>query len=588
MAKKKKSGSNIGLILTLIFFVMATFIAGTVAYLGYSEQEQLKSEAEKAKKSAETARAETREEKVRRVMLRIALGIEEAEDRKLLVSELTPMRVTISDELDRMKRGIQPVVPEVPNPKDPEKKLISAFNWPVLAMNPTQIQEKSDAGGLDPENYKADPWISPLLTLPTMIGIYKTKAENAENSRLVAVTESEKFKKISEQANVAQGVEKKVFDDARMAINAEKTAFFAKQEADFRKIADDHKNDGAKAANQIKDIKADSLALNERYAVLEKEKRSVDALLEKEKNQSGAISRLNAAGFDYFNLEEKKGEIVRREGAGEATTSPLTAEFPGNGSAKARDNSFVTIDLGSNKKLRPQVTFLVVAADVSWLALMEKEDSLKKNSYRNDRQPFEDNPYVKAGIEVVEILGADRARAKIIFENEPIRNPVQARDQIFNLSWQPAEEIRIAFAGIIDLDGDGLDNNEEFLRMLERQGVIVDEYLKLKPLDFVKRDGKGMSLQTRYLVIAENPRFDVPIGIGAESPQVRQMKEALSKLSDIRLRARELGVQVIEANKFLAMIGYKLPRNPAPPQYGASAYFQNAPKPMDEPKKDGN
>src|SRR5262249_53524825 len=159
----------------------------------------------------------------------------------------------------------------------------------------------------------------------------------------------------------------------------------------------------------------------------------------------------------------------------------------------------------SAKKLRPQVTFLVVSSDVSWLALLEKEEALKKNSYRIDRQPFEENPYVKAGIEVVEVLGPERSRAKIIFENEPIRNPVQVRDQIFNLAWAPDQEIRIAFAGIIDLDGDGLDNNEDFLRMLERQGVVVDEYMKMRPMEFVKRDGRGMSLKTRYLVISPLP-----------------------------------------------------------------------------------
>jgi len=81
------------------------------------------------------------------------------------------------------------------------------------------------------------------------------------------------------------------------------------------------------------------------------------------------------------------------------------------------------------------------------------------------------------------------------------------------LGLATGDEIRIAFAGIIDLDGDGLDNNDEFLRLLERQGVIVDEYLKLKPLEFVKRDTKGMSLRTKYLVIAPHPRLDsVPIG----------------------------------------------------------------------------
>jgi len=50
----------------------------------------------------------------------------------------------------------------------------------------------------------------------------------------------------------------------------------------------------------------------------------------------------------------------------------------------------VTINIGSTKKLRPQVTFLVVSADVSWLALQEKEKALEKASARIDRNPYED------------------------------------------------------------------------------------------------------------------------------------------------------------------------------------------------------
>jgi hypothetical protein len=61
-------------------------------------------------------------------------------------------------------------------------------------------------------------------------------------------------------------------------------------------------------------------------------------------------------------------------------------------------------------------------------------------------------------------------------------------------------------------------------------------------------------------------------------------------MSDIKLRAKELGVQLIEARKFLTMIGYKLPRNPLPLNYGSSAYLEGGASsaPMAEPKKEGN
>ena len=49
MAKKKTDGSNLGLIITLVFFVLTTVILGVTTYMGYSEQ----GEKETAKKKAE-------------------------------------------------------------------------------------------------------------------------------------------------------------------------------------------------------------------------------------------------------------------------------------------------------------------------------------------------------------------------------------------------------------------------------------------------------------------------------------------------------------------------------------------------------
>ena len=188
---------------------------------------------------------------------------------------------------------------------------------------------------------------------------------------------------------------------------------------------------------------------------------------------------------------------------------------------------------------------------------------------------------IKGQIEVVEILTPFTSRAKVIDEKEPLRDPIQAKDQLYNLGWNPDEEIRVAFGGLIDLDGDGIDNNDDFLRLLERQGVIVDEYLKLKPLEFVKRDQRGMTLKTRFLIIAPDPRLEE--GGAPNTPQRAQMELVIAKMGEMKLRAKELGIQLIEARKFLALIGVKPPRNPVPPAYGAAVYLDQAP-PM--PKKD--
>lgn len=559
MARKKSSGSNIGLILTLIFFVLATFITGTVAYFGYDEVEGLKAKAAEAKKAQLNSEAQYKEERVRKVLLRVALGVEAEGDRLLLVQELEPLKLTVKDEYDRMKKGLDGKAPIVTDPKDNQKK--SAFNWPLLSMSKDDLKSvATDADGSpkDPAALAADPATGPMYTVPAMINIFIAQAKAAADKQREAEEKSAAADKQMASLTTNKAEIEKKFQESIDQLKKDDKAKHDKLAAEFKALQLKHAQDANDAIKRAADAAKVVLNKDDELKGLEEKYRKLDLRL---KTQI-ATTKPSTVGVDSLNMEEKKGEIVRKDEAG-----------------------FVTINIGSAKKLRPQVTFLVVAADVSWLALQDKEKSLDRNTYRLDRQPYEENPYVKAGIEVVEILGPDRARAKIVFENEPIRNPVQARDQIFNLAWQPAEEIRIAFAGIIDLDGDGLDNNEEFLRMLERQGVVVDEYMKMKPMSFVKRDGKGMSLQTRYLVIAPDPRFDAVAN--KDSMQNKQLARANEMMSEIKGRATEMGVQMIEARKFLAMIGFKLPRNPVSPQYGSSVYLDRG-APMAEPKKEGN
>lgn len=589
MAKKKQSGPSTGLIIVLIFFVLGTFGAGTVAYFGYADQEQFKADKKKAEEAKDTALAQFREERVRKVMLRIATGVEDPADRVLLVQELKELRPQIKDEYDRILRGLNKeqkiTVPliylktdknlvakmgtnEVAlTEKDTDIKVatkdvevaLPVLKWKLLEMGPDAVRQTTD--GLSAEDLANLPAVRPEMTLHSMLASYIALTRKAVEEAEIAQEIAKDAKKNTSRSVVSYTKIEEDLNKERAKIIEETKAKFDKINKDFEdfkaKHAKDH-SDATATAKKFGDAdnqKADEIAkLNDKI-------KDLGAKLEKYDAQNTG-GRFGSTGVDFVNLEERKGEIVRKEQGG-----------------------FVTINIGSSKKLKTQITFLVVSANVSWLALQEKEESLKRLSPRGDRQPFEDNPYVKAGIEVVEITGPESARAKIIFENEPIRNPIQPHDQIFNLAWQPDEEMRIAFAGIIDLDGDGLDNNEDFLRMLERQGVVVDEYLRLKPLEFVKRDNKGMSLKTKYLVIADSPRLD-SLTLDKDTPQTLQIKATMDKMSDIRGRARELGVQVIEARKFLAMIGYKLPKNPAPPAYGAATYLDTSAAPMPEPKKE--
>jgi hypothetical protein len=561
MAKKKSGGTSIGLILTLIFFVLATFIAGTLAYYGYSEQEQFKTAAKKADDDKKVVEDKYRVERVQKIIERMSIGVEDPADRVLLVSELDALRPQIKEEYDRVLRGIDDKIPDK-----------NAFTWKLLALTSAEVKAKTE--GKTADDISSDPDVSPTRTLPSFIQVYKDDAAKARKEKQqvaaeLAAAKAQAEEKTTDTAKLKAEFEKSEYATRLAAIKKEQDDRLAKLDADHQALVAKHAKDGDVWKDQIAKQGGQIVTMTDDLAKQKDRERELLAKLDKFENASGGGGAKLAAsgGVDFVNMEERKGALLSRDADG-----------------------FVTINVGRAKKLKPQVNFLVVDANVSWLALLEKEESLKKNSPRLDRQPFEDNPLVKGGIEVVEVRDAGSSRAKITFENEPIRNPIRARDQIFNISWQPEEEMRVAFAGIIDLDGDGLDNNEDFLRMLERQGVIVDEYLRMKPLEFVKRDGKGMTLRTKYLIVAPDPRLD-SLPTDKDTPQTLQIKATIEKMSEIKARARELGVQMIEARKFLAMMGIKLPKNPAPPAYGAGTYIDQFgggtpdPKEPKEPKE---
>jgi hypothetical protein len=560
MAKKKSGGTSLGLILTLIFFILATFISGTVAYFGYADQQQFKDDKAKAEKEKTTMETKWRQERVRKILLRIALGIEAPNkkeneedsdnDRFVLVSEMDNFRPQIKEEYDRLLRTLEDKLPD--GAKD-------SFKWKLLTMTKKELDDKLG----DAKAVAADPDVAPAKTLPMLIEIYKNEATKAKVAQKGAEDKARLADDRANKAEESKGDEKKVFDAELARIRAENNDLRAKIKDAYDKYVIKHNNDGKDAADKAKKYGDERNERDDQIVKLNDQIKALQQKIDVLDRSSAGGGRSNAVNIDFVNLEERKGLIVSRD-----------------------DSGFVTLNVGSSKHVKPQITFLVISSEVSWLALLEREESLKRNTPRLDRQPFEDNPYVKAGVEVVEVTGPETSRAKIIFENEPIRNPVQPKDQIFNLAWQPDEEIRVAFCGIVDLDGDGLDNNEDFLRLLERQGVIVDEYLKLKPLDIVKRDGKGMTLRTKYLVMAEKPRLS-SLPLDKDTPQARQIQATIAKMSEMEATAQKYGIQLIEARKFLAMLGYKMPKNPAPLAYGAAVYIDaGAIAPPAEPKKE--
>src|SRR5262249_30801884 len=111
---------------------------------------------------------------------------------------------------------------------------------------------------------------------------------------------------------------------------------------------------------------------------------------------------------------------------------------------------------------------------------------------------------LKGSLQVTEVVGDHMAKAQITYTRDANRDPILSGDLLYNPTWSPATREHVAVAGMIDLTGLGTDNTQDFVRSLERQGISVDAYLDLKELA-VK--GKGLSLQTTYLILGDKPEL---------------------------------------------------------------------------------
>jgi len=259
------------------------------------------------------------------------------------------------------------------------------------------------------------------------------------------------------------------------------------------------------------------------------------------------------------------------------------------GSVSDRNGPIVTVTFQGKIHLVPGQSFVVLPPTGSLVEVINREKELERqhHGYKSldARDPFAENERIKGMVEITEVLGGGSARARITGEQQQVRNPIAKGDQLFNMALSTGEQEHVAYAGIIDLDGDGRPDNEAFVKILEKNNLKVDAYLDLKSGEIKG----GIQWKTKLLII------------GSDAPLVGGVKTMINQ-------AHEKNVKLIDARMFLALIGVKPPKNPAPPAYssvtlggeGSKNVDPEAPPPAakdegkkdegkkDEPKKDKN
>ncbi len=216
---------------------------------------------------------------------------------------------------------------------------------------------------------------------------------------------------------------------------------------------------------------------------------------------------------DLFKYDTPKGQIVRVD--------------PG------QQDAYINVGSADNIQPRQNLTFSVFSTSHGALATTER----------------------KGAVQVTDILGAHLSRAKIIEQTNPDSAPIVAGDVLVNPAWSPSQRTHVAIAGMIDLTGEGRDTTDEFIRSLDRQGIVVDAYLDLHDMA-VK--GNGMGQNTDYLILGLLPQFDQQ-EIEAGDPRVQRKQEISAKIEEMKKKAEDLGITVVPFRRYVALTGYKLP-----------------------------
>ena len=144
----------------------------------------------------------------------------------------------------------------------------------------------------------------------------------------------------------------------------------------------------------------------------------------------------------------------------------------------------------------------------------------------------------KAKIEVTRLIDRHLAEARIL--EDEISNPILPGDLIYTPGWAPGQRIKFALAGMMDYDGDGKsDRNLVKNVILINGGEIVAE---------VTDNGDvigGLTFDTRYLVLGTEPLAGTGDG------------KAVRSYGEMKTEAGEYGIEAIEVNKLLSLMGFK-------------------------------
>lgn len=504
MAKKKGSGSNLGLIITLVFFVLSTVILGVTTYMGYSaldEKEKAVAQATQAKGVAEND-AKWYRDQSRILQARISKA---------------PSGVDATEVAQVRHSLIQGQLSHAANQKDKEEfiKLEQTLNARFPWDTPN-----STAPSLTIEQ-----WIAQKDQEVALLRAQLTKAQEAlvREKQDRQQSEEELNKEIASLKNAQDAFKNKALADRKTDLNQ-----ISVQAATLR--------DEEKIRNDLK------IRLDQTTKDLEKQLNLVKRLTGDLADAKAEVKRLRESEADKTSrlaaLLEKTGQDPRAIDAAvlDARSAQILRDWRRDWRIVDLDRrgTMPYINLGSADGLVPQVTFSIhsVGADGKL------------------------SPVAKGTLEVVRVIGSHLAQARVTSVTDAKNDPIVKGDRLFNPTWDPDRKKRVAIAGLADIGSEGIENTEDLRKLLARQNVILDAYIDVKDREAPRIVGKGITVNTDYLILADSLEA-VHHPKSRDKTYVQQFEKLIREMKD---QAVSNGVQVIGLQKYLEMIGYRQPR----------------------------
>jgi len=523
--------SSTGLVVSLVVFILLTIGLGVTTYLGYAGQEEFKKQAKDASDKAAAADKKARSEEAQKLALRNALGIAEPADKTAFSAikssggeGLSAQIAKISDNLTVLLRDLS------------SNEALAALAPKLKEMSTTRWDPTSDA---PPKTY--------LGLITDLRDAFKAQVARGQANSVASNEEKElltkRIQELDGKLQESQTALKKSHDDL-VRLQNEKSDTSTSQSAKINslsqqsaQVTNEKDNLNAEKSAEIKRL---SIQIDSMNKVRENFKSRVGPILEKlgriklERPEIRELAELHELLLKQFESaisianDTPKGSIVRMD----------------------RVNNLAYVNLGRADFIRPGVTFAVLPAGSTGRAAAARER--------------------KGAVEVVDVLEDHLSTAKVLEATNATRDPLLPGDLLFNPAWNSSQREHVAIAGIVDLNGDGIDDTQDLIRMLERQGVVVDAYLDLKERTI---KGPGITEKTTYLILGEKPVLSSTVQLD-NNPLTQAALDINGKMEEMKNKARELGAQQTPYRRFLLLMGFKLPKIVDSGDISASNYLR--------------